>query len=127
MENENVDKLARMIMADSKLEIKNPLFTETVMNQVASEYYKQKNMKQLRISILVFICIEFILFAFVWMLLNYYPGYEYFGKIMNDIMPSLQKTGDMVIKNGYLIISFIVAYGLHQILNLKSKSSALIS
>jgi hypothetical protein len=109
-----------MVMADSKLEITDPLMTDNIMNQVSVEYNKYNNRKQTLINILVFIGIEFILFASVWMLLIYYPGYEYFRKIMNDLIPLIRSIGELIIKNGYLIVSIFIAYVFHWILNLKS-------
>jgi hypothetical protein len=65
MEGGNIEKLARIVMVDGKLEITDPLFTDNIINQVSVEYNKHKNRKQILISILVFIGIEFILFASV--------------------------------------------------------------
>lgn len=120
MESGNVEKLTRTIMADSKLEIADPLFSDVVMKLVLLEHKRQKNRKQALINILVFIGVEFIVLFLIWILLVYYPGYSYFVRVMNNIMPLIKETGYFVMRNGYLIISLTVACITHWILNLRS-------
>jgi len=121
MENGNDERFARTIMVDSKLEITDPSFTDILMCEVRKEYDRHEYRKQVRFSILVFIGIEFIVLLLIWILLIYYPGYLSFAKIMDHIMPVIQKTGYIVINNAYLFLSFVVAYITHWALNLRSR------
>lgn len=123
MDNDNIEKLTRELMADSKLNLSDPLFDERVLRQISVEYERKKRKQQLLSFILVFCGIEFIMFAIAWFLLLYYPGYEYFVNTVSDSLQIFKKIGYLVIQYDYIIFSFIVVGILDLITNRKVRFS----
>jgi hypothetical protein len=115
----NIDKLTKELMADSKLELTNLNFDEIVMNQILFESNKLKKRKDLFLNIIVFVGIEFLLFALILTLLLYFPGYEYFTSALKNSMFIFERIGTFVIQYDYLILSFFIVFILERFTNKK--------
>jgi Na+/phosphate symporter len=107
MNNEKTEKLTKDWMADSLLTLDNPQFEAIVMKQISLEYEKKKRRQQVRSFILVFFGIEFLIFSLIWILLVWYPGYQYFVTAMGNSLSIFHTLGNLVIQYDYIILSFI--------------------
>jgi hypothetical protein len=108
MDNHNVNKLTKELMADSRLNLTRPDFDDAVMNLILLESNKQKNRKNLFFDILIFSGIELVVFALLLILLLRFPGNDFFTTAVRDFLPVFQKIGKLAIEYNYLILSFIV-------------------
>lgn len=123
MDNANIDKLTKDLMADSKLDLPDPLFDEKLMSRILLESKKLNDRKQLFLNILVFTGIELIILALIWILLIYFPGLDYFANAIKSSMTIIRKTGNLVLQYDYLIFSFIIVGVLDSIFSKRVKIS----
>ena len=117
MDNANIEKLTKEFMADSRLDLPDPLFDEKLMGRILLENKRLNDRKQLYLNILVFIGIEFIILALLWILLLYFPGLDYFTNAIKNSMTIIRKIGNLVVQYDYLIFSFIIVGILDSIFN----------
>jgi hypothetical protein len=124
MEESNVEKLTKEIMADSRLVALKPDMENEIMERISVDYITRSRRRELRTYILLFVGIETVLTGFVWTLFNYFPGLnnEVVYLVKNFILAA-HKAGELTIQSLYLIISFIVVLSLKQILDLSERLS----
>jgi hypothetical protein len=123
MDNANIEKLTKELMTDSKLNLPDPLFDEMLMNRILFENSRQNDRKLLLLNILIFVGVELIILSVLWILLLYFPGFDYFTNAIKNSMTFIKKTGNLVLQYDYLIFSFIIAGFLDLILNKRVKVS----
>ncbi|MGC1389690.1 MAG: hypothetical protein WA816_01505 [Bacteroidales bacterium] len=123
MEDAKIEKLTKEWMAESKLELTNPIVENIIMNQILLEAGKKRSRKNLLISFLIFTGIELIIFALLLILLLYFPGIDYFTSAIKNSMVLFQKIGKLAIEYDYLILSFIVVGLLDRIMDGKVTAS----
>ncbi len=119
MNNAIIEKLTKDMMADSRMELPDPLFDEKVMSTILLESKKLNERRQLFLNLLVFIGVELVILTLVWILLIYFPGIDYITNTIKNSMTLIRKTGNMVLQYNYLIISFIIVWFLDRIMNKK--------
>jgi hypothetical protein len=124
MDNKDFDKLTKDWMSDSKLNISNPIFDDLVMKQILVEASKQNERKTLLTNILIFTGIELVIFAFLFILLIYFNGSNYFTSAIKSSLQVFQHIGNLAIRYDYLILSFIIVGILDRLMNKKTTVSA---
>lgn len=88
MENKDVDKLTRTILANSKLEIKNPDFTFNLMDKIKAENRRKIIIRQSTFYLLMFISID----AVIWTL------FKLFRVSIADISLLIESTSSEISK-----------------------------
>ena len=88
MENKDVDKLTRTILANSKLEIKNPDFTFNLMDKIKAENRRKIIIRQSTFYLLIFISID----AVIWTL------FKLFRVSIADISLLIESTSSEISK-----------------------------
>ena len=124
MEESNVEKLTKAIMADSRLVPLKPDMENEIMERISADYITRSRRREIRTYIFLFVGIEIVLTALVWTLFNYFPGLnnEVVYLVKNFILAA-HKAGELTMQSLYLIISFIVVLSLKQILDLSERLS----
>jgi len=88
MENKDADKLTRTILANSKLEIKNPDFTFNLMDKIKAENRRKIIIRQSTFYLLIFISID----AVIWTL------FKLFRVSIADISLLIESTSSEISK-----------------------------
>jgi len=88
MENKDADKLTRTILANSKLEIKNPDFTFNLMDKIKAENRRKIIIRQSTFYLLMFISID----AVIWTL------FKLFRVSIADISLLIESTSSEISK-----------------------------
>ena len=96
MDNSDIEKLTKELMADSRLDLPDPLFNEKLMSRILFENSRQNVRKEFILNILVFIGVELIILSLLWMLLLYFPGLNYFTNAIKSSLMIIHKTGNLV-------------------------------
>jgi len=123
MESNGIDKLTKELMTNSRLNLINPEFDKSVMNQILSESNRQESRKHFLVNILIFGSIELVIFTILFILLNYFPVAESLNSTMKNSMYIFQKIGEFAIHYDYLILSFIVVAFLDLIMTKRGTTS----
>ena len=119
MDNAKIDEFIKMTMADSKLEISNPLFEGIVMDQILLENRKLIQRRRFILNIMVFVGVELLLTGAILMMAIYLPGFNHLSYAIRNSLPVFQKIGNFVIQYDYLIFTFLVILIFDRILNRK--------
>jgi hypothetical protein len=123
MESNGIDKLTKELMTNSRLNLINPEFDKSVMNQILSESNRQESRKHFLVNIVIFGSIELVIFTILFILLNYFPVAESLNSTMKNSMYIFQKIGEFAIHYDYLILSFIVVAFLDLIMTKRGTTS----
>jgi hypothetical protein len=123
MDNTNIDKLTKKLMAESNLKLINPIFDDTVMKKILLESQKLKNQKKLLLNFLIFTGTELAVLALMLVLLLYFPGLDFFVSSIKNSMEIFHTIGKLAIDYDYLIISSIVVFVLDRVINKTARVS----
>ena len=117
MENSEINKLTKDIMADSRLNLPNPGFDEQVMRQIQLVSNQELNRKSWTRNFMIFAIAELFALVIIIFLLFMTPGMEYFIGMINNSLRMCQKIGMLAMEYDFLLFSFVIVGFLDVIVN----------
>lgn len=128
MDNSNIDKLTKRILADSKLELANPDFNHSVMNKIRFENSKKLVFHNIGLFFLIFITFDALIFSLLKILSINIVGINLkIGTLIHRILFSVQNDfsniGQLLIT--YFLVLVIVIFVLNKLLASRYKYSSI--
>jgi hypothetical protein len=128
MDNSNIDKLTKKILADSKLELANPDFNHLVMNKIRFEKRKKSIFHNVGLFFFIFITFDLLILSLLKILSINITGLSLkTGSLIHRILFSpqngLSNPGQLLFT--YLLVLGIVVFALNRLLSSRYKYSGL--
>ena len=128
MDNSNIDKLTKRILADSKLELANPDFNHSIMNKIRFENRKKSVLHNVGLFFLIFITFDTLILSLLRILHINITGISLkTGTLIHRILFSPQNDfsniGQLLIT--YFLVLGIVVFVLNKLLAFRYKYSSI--
>lgn len=128
MDNSNIDKLTKRILADSKLELTNPDFNNLVMNKIRFENRKKSVFHNVGLFFLIFITFDTLILSLLKILSINITGISLkigtlFHRILFSVQNDFSNIGQLLIT--YLLVLGIVIFALNKLLAYRYKYSSI--
>jgi hypothetical protein len=118
MENNDIDKLTRNLMADSMMNLDDSSFDNRVMQKIRIESDKKNQNRFYLSNILLLFVIGTVIFALLWLSLLDQQVNSFSVSVANRLLSASRAAGAFILQYDYLIISFLFAGILNLILKL---------
>ncbi|MDP4224184.1 MAG: hypothetical protein Q8868_12815 [Bacteroidota bacterium] len=118
MENNDIDKLTRNLMADSMMNLDDSSFDNRVMQKILIEADKKDQRRFYLSNILLLFIIGTVIFSLLWLSLLDPQVNSFWVSVANSLLSAFRAAGAFILQYDYLIISFLFV----GILNLIIKS-----